>query len=250
MLKIEHCNLLVEDLIGCTDKEVAILQKILNKNAHHFVLPTVILIAHDSNNNGIYPLIKHMTHVCFMAKRTSADSLGNVLSALKYPKAERLQKVDAFLADVGRVEHDYWVLDVNKGDFGRKPGSLQRPAVAAASVTSATAAEAREALLAVHRRTAENYLNLFSEDAKKALALFDFIMARAPLNSLGVGTLDYTLRDKKTGLVVRVSLLDYLHTLTTQTRPSRSVLDLHAYLHRYVILPRCFITNKHLSLLS
>jgi hypothetical protein len=57
--------------------------------------------------------------------------------------------------------------------------------------------------------------------------------------------LNFTLRDAKTGKVVKVSLLDYIHTLTTQTPPTKEVLDLHAYIKRHVTLPRCFIANQH-----
>lgn len=263
-LAVKGCNLLVEDLIKCSDKEVAVLQKILSFNAHHEGIPTVVLIAHSSTNNGIFTLLQYLTHVCFMNKRTASKSLGNVLESYNFSRGERREKMAAFLDGLGRSEHDYWVLEVNTGKFERQPGSLGRspgnvaavggvaggvqPALPAADTLAAQQLrqqQEREGLLTGYRKTAETYLGLFAQEPKKALAIFDFVMAKTPLQSLSVVDLNFTLRDRKKDQVVNVSLLDYLHTLTTQTKPSRPVLDLHAYLVRYVTLPRCFIANSH-----
>lgn len=254
VLGVSHCNVLVEDLINCTDAEVGVLKRILNYNAHHRVLPTVILVAHASTRTGAFTTLQHLTHVCFMSRRTSAASLAHVLEHYKYSKAETRSKVEAFLGG-DLVEHGYWVLDVNSGNFERKPGSLARPTCSAASVVPgpggppgggvAGSRQRREQSLVEYRKTAEMYLNLFSPESKKALAILDFVLAKAPLQSLSPADLNFTLRDAKTGSVVSVSLLDYLHTLTTQTKPTRLVLDLHAYLSRHVTLPRCFIANAH-----
>ena len=260
VLEAAHCNVLVEDLIDVTEKEVSVLQKIINYNAHHRVLPTVVFIAHSSSRTGAFTTLKHMTHFCFMTKRSSAASVAHVLQLFKIRKTDAAEKLDAFLADLGRVERGYWVLEVETGKFGRKPGSLA-PGVAAGSLDpsaastpstpSPTLLQKREALLPAYRKTAEAYLPLLvgggvgGDGGKKAMALFDFLMIASPLESLNAGNLDYTLRDAKTGRVVRVSLFDYLHTLTTQARPRRDVLDLHAYIGRHITLPRCFIVNKH-----
>jgi len=251
VLEVVHCNVLVEDLINVTPKEVAVLQQILNYNHHHHVLPTVIFIAHSSTKTGAFTTLKQMTHFCFMCKRSTVSSIVDVLDLFKFSKADSKAKVDAFLDDLGKTERTFWVLEVESGKFERQPGSLarsiSRPAAPApiAAAPDATPAQKREQALLAYRKTAETYLNLFSLEAKKALAIFDFIMAKTPLQALNPADLNFTLRDKKSGHVVNVSLLDYLHTLTTQTKPSRGVLDLHAYLAKHVALPRCFITNDH-----
>ena len=179
-----------------------------------------------------------MTHLAVMSKRTSAKSLVAALGVYSISKEERQSMLDAFLADVDIVKHGYWVLDVSSKQFGRSPGTLgpQGPP----SQIAAT-----ENKIAPYRKTAEIYLNHFSVDSKKCLAIFDFLMVKVPLQSLNPETLDFTLRDQKTGRVVGVSLLDFLCTITTETPPTRAVLDLHGYLARYARLPRCFITNKH-----
>ncbi len=239
--KARNCNVVVEDLIACKKHELAALQEILNWNQHHFWLPHVILITHACTGNGIFPLLENLTHLCFMTERTAAKSLLVALSSYNYPKDERRDMTDRFLADCGAVAHNYWVLDTKTKQFGRKPGALgitpPSPGVAAAEET-----------LAAHRRTAERYLEHFSEDSKKSLALFDFIMAKTPARSLSPGDLVFTLRLSKSGRVVAVSMLDYLHTLTTQTPPTSDVLALHSYVGRYVALPRCLVANRHRSL--
>lgn len=247
VLTVSHCNLIVEDLIACTEAELKILLKVANYNTHHKLLYTVVMIAHDSNNNGIFPLLKHMSHVCFMTtSRANSASVAAVLVELKVPKAERDAKVEAFLADVGQEEHGYWVLDVKTGAFERRPGSLLQTSDTVAAGDAPLAVVDRKSAVAPYRKTAENYLSLFSTDPKKSMAIFDYLMTKTPLHSLNPVDLNFTLRDqKKGGQVVRVSLFDYIHTLTTDVAPTQTVMDLHAYLSRYVTLPRCFIVNRH-----
>jgi hypothetical protein len=239
-LAAKDSNLIVEDLISCKPAELAMLQELLNWNAHHLVLPNVVLITHSCQSNGIFPLLQAMTHLAFMSKRTSAKSLVSALGSYSISKEERQSMVEAFLADVGVIPHGYWVFDVGSKQFGRGPGTLA-PLPPPPSQIAASPAD----LLAPYRKTAELYLNHFSGDSKKCLAIFDFLMVKVPLQSLNPVTLDFTLRNQRTGGVVGVSLLDYLCTVTTQTPPTRDVLDLHSYLARYSKLPRCFITNKH-----
>jgi hypothetical protein len=246
-LAARGCNLLVEDLIAIKkETELKALQKILNYNAHHHALPNVILISHSATSTGLFPLLRHLTHICFMTSQSTSPSILAVLGEFKVPKATREEKLAAFQSDLDHDPHGYWVLDVRTGQFGRQPGSLEQQAGGARpSSAAATAAGEREAALAPYRKTAETYLSLFSGDPKKALAIFDFLMIKTPLQPLSVADLNFTLRDAKTGLVVRVSLLDYIHTITTQTPPTKDVLDLHAYLSRHATLPRCFISNLH-----
>ena len=180
------------------------------------------------------------------ASLTAATSLDSVLIGSKVSKPERDSKVAAFLADVGKEPHSYWVLDAKTAEFAKRPGSL------AAVMPSPPPGQlppvvSREEQLAPYRKTAENYLALFfTENAKRCLAIFDFLMIRTPLASLNPSNLEFTLADKKTGgRRVVVNLFDYLHLLTSQLAPTKPLLDLHAYLGKYGTLPRCFIANRH-----
>ena len=254
VLSVSHANVLVEDLINCTSHEVEILKQVVNYNAHHHTLPTVVLIAHASTGTGAYSVLKFMTHFCFMNKRSSMDSIASVLQHFHFPPGDRKTKLDAFLGDLGRVERGYWVLDVNGGKFERQPGSLTQRTVATAAAAAAghqvllPPGEKKKLELCDYRKTAETYLNLFCPgESSKALAIFDFVMPRVPLHSLNPTDLNFTLRDRKTGNVVSVSLLDYLSTVTSQAKPTRSVLDLHGYLARYVAIPQLFLTNRNPS---
>jgi hypothetical protein len=245
VVTVRDCNVLAEDLIAVKKPQLEVLQRLLNFNAHHHDLANVILISHGATSNGIFPLFKHLTHICFMTDGTVPKTVETVLGEI-LPREARDEKVAAFEADPGSVAHGYWVYDVGTRKFEPKPGSLAAPgSVPAAGLPTATSGGGRESLLAPYRKTAETYLNLFSENPKRALAIFDFLMTKTPLQPLAVADLNFTLRDAKSGRVVSVSLLDYIHTLTTQTTPTKDILDLHAYLRRHVTLPRCFIANHH-----
>jgi hypothetical protein len=253
-----ECNLLLEDLIAVKKKkELEALQRILNFNAHHHQLPYVILIAHSATSNGIFPILGRLTHICFMTSQSTSAHITAVMDNLKVCKANRDEKLAAFQEDLKLAgKHNYWVYDLTTGEFGRQPGTLAKPQFASTSDFAfaptpnprPSAAELRATALIPYRKTAETYLTLFSEDGKKSMAIFDYLMAKTPLHPLNRSDLNFTLRDAKTGKVVRVSLLDYIHTLTTQTPPTKDVLDLHTYMKKHVTLPRCFIANQHRKL--
>jgi hypothetical protein len=244
-LKQTDTNLLFEDLITCTKSELRILLKIANYNARHKNLSTVVFIAHDSQSNGIGPLMKHLSHVCLMtSSHSAAQTLASVLVAYRIPKGDRDAKIAAFLADVGKEEHSYWVLCVRTGAFARRPGSLAG-VMDTHPTNLKSAASTREELIAPYRKTAEHYLPMVTENHQKCLRLFDFLMRKTPLDSLHSDSLDFTLRDAKNGEIVTVSLFDYLVMITSQEPPTKPLLDLHSFLARFSPLPRCFITNSH-----
>lgn len=252
VLKATNCNVLVEDLINVTDKEVAVLKLLLNYNAHHKVLPTVIFIAHSSNGTGAYTILQNMSHFCFMLLRSSATSLSSVLRVFEFGKPEIRAKKNAFLSALESSAQGYWVLEPDTGKFEPSPGSLARSGGGAGGggVVSARGG-GREQALTLYKKTAQKFLALFCpETTARALAIFDYVMDKVPLHNLSPDDLNFTLREKKSGTVVRVSLLDYLHTVTTQVKPSRAVLDLHAYFARYVTLPRLVVANAHPKFLS
>jgi hypothetical protein len=245
VLRVRGCNVLAEDLIAVKKPQLEVLQRLLNFNAHHHELPNVILISHGATSNGIFPIFKHLTHICFMTVGTVPKTVETVLGEI-LPKEARDEKVAAFETDPRNDAHGYWVYDVETRAFEPKPGSLAAAAAGGYPPPAAAGTSGgRESLLAPYRKTAQTYLNLFSENPRRALAIFDFLMTKTPLQPLAVADLNFTLRDAKSGRVVSVSLLDYIHTLTTQTTPTKDILDLHSYLRRHVTLPRCFIANHH-----
>jgi hypothetical protein len=245
-LKQRECNLFFEDLIACTKSERNILLRICNFNAHHKKLENVILISHDSTHQGLTAIYKHLTHVCLMASTMAmAKTLSSLLVEYKIPKSVRDVKVAEFQAAVGKEEHSYFVLEVKSGAFAKSPGSLASVMPITSTNTLQTAALSREALLAPYRKTAEHYLPMVTEEAAKCLSLFDFVMLSLPLHSLNPASLDFTLRDAKKGSIVTVSMFDYLLMITTQSAPTKPLLDLHSYIGKYSVLPRCFVANRH-----
>ena len=77
------------------------------------------------------------------------------------------------------------------------------------------------------------------------LAVFDFIVPRLPLNSIKED-LTISLKSKGSGIVVQLSLLDYLQCLGSRDKPSAGLMSLHHYVCKYVTLPRMLVQNRFL----
>jgi hypothetical protein len=228
---LSNAQLIVEDLISCDPSQISCLQKICNFSAHHSKLPLVILIAHSITKNNIFCLLQYLTHVCFMKSRSTVRSLSHILHHYQFAKEERDRMIADFLADRGKW--GYWTLDVEEGSFKRdKGGDVQDLQVDS---------------LGDYMRTAREYLGLFCPERDKALAIFRYILRKIPLQSLSASDLTLNLREKSSKQPRRLSLIDYLHSVTTDEQPSEDVKLLHMYISKYVSIPDCFFTNSWLK---
>ena len=85
------------------------------------------------------------------------------------------------------------------------------------------------------------------KNSKKAYALFEIVYPRLVKKSVDVQSLTVTLRRLKGGHLVRISLIDYVSTLTD---PSQKPTELVSLFHKYILtarrvtLPKTYLANK------
>jgi hypothetical protein len=188
------------------------------------------MIAHAVTKNNISSLLQNISHVYFMRNRSTVASVSFVLSKYYFTKEQRERLVRDFLADAKLgPSWLYWTLDTEAGTFGRDSS--------ATSTADATAPDT----LGKYRKTAQHYLGLFCQDSQKAMAIFDYLLKKIPLQSLSADDLTMSLGGKGEE---RVSLIDFIHALTTnQETPSRDVLALNRHIGKFFKMPAVFVSN-------
>lgn len=231
--ELRSANVIAEDLIACDASQLATLQNLCNYACRHHNLPILIMVCHTATSNNIFPILQCVTHVSFMRSRSNAKSLRTVLAQFNYKKEERDKMLEDFLADRGGGQYGYWTLDVEGETFQRDPAG-DAPEVTLDSLSS-------------YRKTAVNYLGLFCPEREKALAIFDYILRKLPLQELRSSDLTVDLREKESGRLRSHSLIDLIHAVTSEdVVPSPEVLRLQAHISRYVVVPSCFFANEAL----
>jgi hypothetical protein len=233
---LEDTSLLADDMFKLTETQYAKMTYLLSYRARHHNVDPVVLVCHSVLKNNVFGLLTHLTHVLFTFHKGNARSLGKVCSEFLFTRQQRNAMVETFLAT--KEKYGHYVLDVEARTFVRGDHVPPPPSAGPAYSAAAAAAECR--------KTAEAYLPLFCSEPKRAISIFEFIVAKIPIASLRPDDLSLALRRKESGVEIRLSLIDYLHVLCSQEKPSGDQAALHRYLARYVQLPRCFIKNKFL----
>jgi hypothetical protein len=187
------------------------------------------MIAHAVTKNNISSLLQNISHVYFMRNRSTVASVSFVLSKYYFTKEQRDRFVRDFLADA-KVGPSwlYWTLDPEAGTFGRDSGAASTSDVAVPDT------------LGKYRKTAQHYLGLFCQDSQKAMAIFDYLLKKIPLQSLSADDLTMGLGGRREE---RVSMIDFIHALTTHVPPSREVLALNRHLGKFFKMPTVFVSN-------
>jgi hypothetical protein len=236
---LENCSLLADDMMKLKDTNYAKLEYLLSYTARHKNVSPVVVVAHTLLKNNVFGLIAHVDQIWFTFSKCNVQSLGIVCTEFKFSRAQRTAMVDTLLDT--RETYGYYVLDVEHRTFLRgETTDSSRPKQQQQQDKSPT-----EAAAAI-RKTAEVYVPLFCCEPKKSLLICEYIAARIPLGCLNSDDLTLSLRRTVSGEEVRLSLLDYLHSLNSTEKPSGDISALHRYISKYVELPRCFVSNKHL----
>jgi hypothetical protein len=192
------------------------------------------MIAHAVTSNNISPLLQNIDQVLFMRNRATVPSVSFVLSKYHFTKGQRERLVRDFLLDCKTgPSWLYWVLDPEAGTFRRD------------SFAGSSEASAPLDTLGEYRKKAQYYVGLFCEHSDKAMAVFEFLLKKIPLQSLSASDLSMSLGGKTDR---RVSLIDFLHDVTTfEAVPSGDVMALHQHLCNYADIPSCFYANPSLK---
>lgn len=236
---LEDCSVLADDMMRLKESDFSRLQYLLSYTARHRDVSPVVVVVHTLLNNNVFGLISHIDQVWFTLSKCNVQSLGIVCSAYHFTKAQRKSMVDTLLG--AKEVYGHFVLDVEARTFLRGETAPSESPQQRQSQDKSPA----EAAAAI-RKTAEAYLPLFCSEPKKALLICEYIAAKVPPGCLNSDDLTISLRRKVSGEVLHLSLIDYLHSLNCEEKPSGDISALHRYLSKYVQLPKCFVTNRHL----
>jgi hypothetical protein len=235
--QVANCSLVVEDIIGASNREVKLLQEVLNFAQHHRQVSPVVMVAHTVTGNNIYRLIPSFHFIYISAVPSSINSLSRVLNHYGFEKEAKARHL-ALLKSC-KEQFCHLQLDVDAGTVeltraGQKEGLNKKEAEGRAKAAKKSAL----------RATAERYLEDLAQP-KKALLLFDHIIPKIPRGKFDAQFLTVSLRNAG-GEQVVVSLIDYLAALTTpDSRADPTMEQFHAYLgKRGVHLPKVYVLNK------
>lgn len=206
------------------------------------------MICHSVLKNRIYSVLAYVNFVYFTRNAANVSSIAAALRYFRFTKEEEEECVRKFLAD--KTPFGYWVLKVESHSF-------ERHSLGAATVATTDSGESSDAFSTEKvgkptredfGKAAERFLTLLPEP-KIALAAFDIIIRKIPLGSISRDDLSIELRGADSKGKLTLSLIDYLHVLTsTNTRPSSDMVRLHRYVRKYVkTMPRLFQKNRHLQ---
>ena len=237
--KLHSCAVIADDLMDVSDENFTKLQELLNYSARHNSISPVLLLTHCVTRNNIFSLLKHIGEFWVTLNKQNVETLYTICQALKFPRASKESFASRFLAEPG--QYGMFVLNAQKRTFERMPeGKEEGGAVDGGEVKP-------ERDLEPFRRKAEEYLPHFFHDPARTMVIFNYLLAKIPLGSLSHEDLVFTLKRKESGLELRISLLDYLHAVTTDTKPSGEILSLHKYIKKHVELPMCMLRNRYLQ---
>jgi hypothetical protein len=197
------------------------------------------MVTHSVLNNKLFGLLAYVNAVYFTMTPSNAASLVNTLRYFGFSKSEQDSMLRKFLRERD-VQYGYFKLDVEERTLDRyrppgmpdaEPDDRFRPRAQASKEE--------------YTRTAERFLSLLPEPGK-ALAIFELIIRKIPLAYVSPDDLTITLQQQGNAERLNLSLIDYVHTLTTPGRPSSAMRSLDRYVRKYANIPNCFLRNKEL----
>lgn len=227
--EISNCSLIVEDLVSCTQKQLATLQKMLHVKNHHDRVSPILLVTHTATKNGICGIFEGITHTFFTAAKCNLPSLNFVLKTFSYSKEEKEEIKKKFLSNTQRFNHQVLL-------------SLERKFVPASEILRTNEKEQSHSKI---QPSNTKFLKLLPKP-DIALSLYELIEQQLPKKMLNKATLTAKLRDRKEQAVVSVNLIDYISLALKpgKKRPEKKFLLFHKYLVNKIDLPQQFIENK------
>lgn len=188
----------------------------------------------------LYDLIEHVGEVWFTLAKCNLRSLEGVLAACKIDEEQKKEWVKQFLNDTDQF--GYYIYHVNKRIF-YKAGSEQNASSTAAPPTKSPGRMDELRILAK-----KQIATFFPQNELKCLAIFDYLVSKIPLSSFHSSDLAITLKNRETGVIKNLFILDYLQTLLTEEgKPSANMISLHRYILRYAGgMPRVYVKNQYL----
>jgi hypothetical protein len=234
---LKKAALVVEDLIGASKQEFKLLQHLISFSGHHCSLSPIVVVLHSLLNNNCFALTNYVTDVIITASKSNLGSLNALLTSQRFDKTERADIVQRFLREGEPYGYFWFSVDKRRFEYFGPAG------VAADHSSKKSTSAAAASIMSEASASAERYLGLLPESGT-ALALFSLIRARIDEKTLDPQDLTLTLRSKKKHSIT-ISLIDYLHALTTpDAAVSKENLLFHRFISKKVRYPKVFITNS------
>lgn len=220
-LKLENCNLVLEDLISMKAKDTKTIRKLV-----HFLLRrrniTLFLVGHEVHNTGFYSLLPSMDQIYVTSGAKSKKIVKDLRRILEL---EEEQELDKFLL----LPFHYLLIDPK----------AEKQLFLNADFESAQTAEEQDR--ASKRSELNKYLVCLPE-GKAMLTLFDIIFKTLPTSYLTNEDLCLVL-----GSSGKVHIIDFLSALRSKEEPSKPIKKLKMYIDKQFVIPNTFVVNPKLQ---
>ena len=232
---LTDCILIFEDLVHCSDLVNKTVRKLMGFAAHHKGVDSVVITQSLSKSN-VLSLLPFLSELFITLAKSNASLVSKALDTYKFSKTQRDAHLKTFLSAEGK--YGYFIINPDAMTFLR--GDV---AAAAARDGGAAPPPTREDFV----RLAESLLAEL-ERPKRALAIFNIILSKLSPSEISPHDLSIKVYRKASGHPLNISLVDYIHALLGDFKPSNNISSLHLYLlKRGVVIPVCFNSNKYMN---
>jgi len=172
---------------------------------------------------GLYGLLSSFNKILVTVSRANYKSFNTLLDYFKFPEEEKKKYLHKFVNET--AEFGYWSFDprtrkvtrhVMDDDNKKKPKDI------------------------------EQFFHLFPNPSQTE-ALYNLIFSALPSNIIDKKDHSILLKSTDGKKCVRISVFDYLHYLSSQTRPPKPIRQMHNYVRRKLTLAKVFNKNPHLN---
>jgi energy-coupling factor transporter ATP-binding protein EcfA2 len=230
---LSDCVLIFEDLVHCSDLVNKTVRKVMGFAAHHRGVDSVVVTQSLAKNN-VLSLLPFLSELFITLAKSNASLVSKALDYYKFSKMQRDSHLKTFLAAEGK--YGYFILKPDAMSF------LRGDVTAAVGGNDHGASPTREDFFS----TAESLLAEL-ERPKRALAIFNIVLSKLSPSEISPHDLSIKVYRKASGHPLNLSLVDYIHSLLGDIRPSKDIASLHLFLRkRGVVIPVCFISNKYM----
>jgi hypothetical protein len=236
----EGSTVVVEDLIACSERVYKLVLRLLTFSGHHSKF-NVIVICHSLTKNNVTGLLDHWTKLYFTLSKTNRDSISKAMIKYNFDKEDRDRNLRTF--DAATEQYGHFILDPEAKTFVRGDSRVVGGDGGGGGARGGEIAPPPPPRREDYMRTAEMLLAQLP-DSKRALAVFSILIAKLELNTISPHDLSITLY--KNSQPLTLSLVDYLHALSSKENPSGAIVSLHRYVRRHVVIPAFFLSNKAL----
>ena len=251
--ELNHCSLVIEDLVQCSPRQFKVLCEILNVKVHHHRLSPTIAVSHALMRQNLQGVLSFFTRIYVTGFKANVQSFRNVLRYFGFQQTEINIHIRDFLACKEAFVH--WLISVEhmsvtKVTFPFLPdteeGSEHDKQLQREKKKKNMSMTAKDSLAMTK---ADRYLSVL-KNSKEAKALFELLYFKLNKKLIDPNTLEMTLPQKSGGQLV-ISLIEYIALLTQdetdkKVPATKEVLKFHKYCRNVhsIRLPNNYVLNR------